>query len=118
MNIEHIPTGVDTFSVITNTFDIKDMYFDIINEMRKIDRIIELNLEDNMALLVIVGKKMSRIPGVAGRIFTCLGEKNINIKMIAQASTEISIIIGIDNLDYQDTINAIYSEFFKGEEHE
>lgn len=112
LNIEHIPTGIDTFSIITETDNIKDMYFDIIEGIRSIDGITDVTLEDDISLIAIVGKKMAHIPGVAGRIFTCLGKHEVNIKMIAQASTEISIIIGVSNSDYKNAIKVIYQEFY------
>ena len=111
INIEHIPTGIDTFSVIVKTEDMKDFYFDIIEEIRKIEGVLDLSLEDDIALIAVVGRNMSNIPGVAGKIFTILGNHDINIKIIAQASTELSIIIGISNKDYELTINEIYHKF-------
>jgi len=111
LNIEHIPTGIDTFSVIIKTKDIKDLYFDLINEIRNVEGIINLALEDDISLIAIVGRKMSHIPGVAGKIFTCLGKNKINVKIIAQASTEISIILGVSNNDYNEAIRLIYREF-------
>ncbi len=112
LNIEHIPTGIDTFSVITKTENIKDLYFDLINEIREIDGVIDLSLEDDISLLAIVGRNMSHIPGVAGKIFSTLGNNHINIKIIAQASTEISIIIGVSNNDYESAIKVLYKEFY------
>ncbi|MBI9009178.1 MAG: aspartate kinase [Tenericutes bacterium] len=113
INIEHIPTGIDTFSMIVKTEDIKDYYFDLINEVREIEGVIDLSLEDDIALVAIVSRNMTHIPGVAGRIFTTLGNHNINIKIIAQASTEISIIIGVSNVDYEKAIKVVYKEFYK-----
>ncbi|MBN2540378.1 MAG: aspartate kinase [Bacilli bacterium] len=112
LNIEHIPTGIDSFSVITKTESIKAMYFDLINEIREIDGVIDLSLEDDISLLAIVGRSMSHIPGVAGKIFSTLGRNKINIKIIAQASTEISIIIGVSNKDYEAAVTVLYEEFY------
>lgn len=112
LSIEHIPTGIDTISIITKTSDFKKVYFDMINEVRKIEGIIDLNIEDEIALIAIVGRNMSYIPGVAGRIFSTLGKNEINIKVIAQASKEISIIIGVNNADYQAAIKVLYQEFY------
>lgn len=111
INIEHIPTGIDTFSVIAKTEDIKDLYFDLISQIREIDGVIDLHLEDDIALVAVVGRNMSHIPGVAGRLFTTLGNQQINIKIIAQASTELSIIIGLGNDEYEKAIRLIYKEF-------
>ncbi len=56
---------------------------------------------------------MANIPGIAGKLFTSLGDANINIKIIAQAMTELSIIVGVSNKDYEETIKTIYKDFFK-----
>lgn len=113
INIEHLPTGIDTVSVITKTENIKDSIFDLINDIQNIEGITNLALEDDISLIAIVGRKMSHTPGVAGNIFTALGEQSINIKIIAQASSEISIIIGVPNNDYKKAIKTIYGCFYK-----
>jgi aspartate kinase len=112
LNVEHIPTGIDNFNIITKTKPLKYIYFDLINDLTNIDGVIDVTTEDNVALVAIVGRNMSFIPGVSGRIFSALGKQNINIKVIAQASKEISIIIGVKNDDYKETIETLYNEFY------
>lgn len=112
LKIEHIPTGIDTFSIITKTEDIKKVYFDFMNDLHAINGVTSIDEEDQISLLAIVGRNMARIPGVAGRLFQTLGESKINIKVIAQASKEICIIIGVNNDHYKDAIKAIYNEFY------
>ncbi len=112
LSIEHIPTGIDTISIITKTSNFKKVYFDLVNEVRNIEGIIDLFIEDEIALVAIVGRNMSFIPGVAGKIFSTLGKNEINIKVIAQASKEISIIIGVKNTDYEGAIKVLYQEFY------
>lgn len=113
LGIEHIPTGIDTFSIITKTNDLRKVHFDLINDIRNIDGIIDVSIEDEIALIAIVGRNMSYIPGVAGKIFSTLGKHEINIKVIAQASKEISIIIGVNNSDYENAISVLYQEFYE-----
>ena len=112
LKVEHIPTGIDTFNILTKTSDLKKVYFDLINELRNIVGVIDVSSEDDIALVAIVGRNMSYIPGVSGRIFSTLGKHKINIKIIAQASKEISIIIGVHNKDYEKTIKILYQEFY------
>lgn len=112
LKVEHIPTGIDNFNVLTNTDGLKKVYFDVINELRNIDGVMDVSTEDNIALVAIVGRNMSYIPGVSGRIFSTLGQHQINIKVIAQASKEISIIIGVKNDDYHETIKVLYDAFY------
>ena len=51
--------------------------------------------------------------GTAGRVFTAIGNSGVNIRMIDQGSSELSIIVGVDEKDYIKTLNAIYKEFVK-----
>ncbi|MDA3931874.1 MAG: aspartate kinase [Tenericutes bacterium] len=112
LSVEHIPTGIDNFNIITKTKPLKNVYFDVINDLIKIDGVMDVSTEDEVALVAIVGRNMSYIPGVSGRIFSTLGKQKINIKVIAQASKEISIIIGVKNSDYEQTIETLYHEFY------
>ena len=112
LSVEHIPTGIDNFNILTKTKPLKNVYFDVINDLMKIDGVMDVSTEDDVALIAIVGRNMSYIPGVSGRIFSTLGEQKINIKVIAQASKEISIIIGVKNSDYKQTIETLYHEFY------
>lgn len=112
LRVEHIPTGIDTFSVITKRSEIKDVYFDFMNDLRNVDGVTTIEEETDIALIAIVGRNMAHIPGVAGRIFSTLGTHKINIKVIAQASKEISIIIGVKESDYEEAINVLYHEFY------
>lgn len=112
INVEHIPTGIDTFSIITKTDALKEVYFDFLNDLRSIDGVISIEEEDSISLIAIVGRNMATIPGVSGRIFNALGKDKVNVKVIAQASKEICIIIGVENKDYEHAIQTIYREFY------
>lgn len=112
LKVEHIPTGIDTFNILTKTSELKKVYFDLINELRNIVGVIDVSSEDDIALVAIVGRNMSYTPGVSGRIFSTLGKNKINIKIIAQASKEISIMIGVHNNDYEKIIKSLYHEFY------
>ena len=112
ITIEHIPTGIDNFSIITKTDTLKKVYFDIIDELTSLDGILDVKFEDDISLVAIVGRNMSSIPGVSGKIFSILGDNNINIRVIAQASKEISIIIGVNSIDYNKTLRLLYNRFY------
>lgn len=113
VNIEHIPSGIDSFSVIVETDQIKQNRFDLINEIRNIEGVLDLQVESDISLIAVVGRNMANIPGIAGRLFSALGKEGVNIKIIGQASTEISIIIGVSNKDYKNTVITIYNTFFR-----
>ena len=70
-------------------------------------------VEENLALIAIVGRGMVKAKGTAARIFTALAEAGVNIRMIDQGSCELNIIVGVDANDYVVAVNAIYNEFVK-----
>ncbi len=113
INIEHIPSGIDTFSVIFDPASIKEDLDELLESVKDIKNVTEVDLEKDIALIAVVGRNMASIPGIAGELFTCLGQEDINIKTIAQASTELSIVLGVHNADYQKTIKTIHKRFFE-----
>jgi aspartate kinase len=70
-------------------------------------------VEDNLALIAVVGRGMIKAKGTAARVFTSLANADINVRMIDQGSSELNIIIGVDSNDYVAAMNAIYREFIK-----
>ena len=72
-----------------------------------------ISVEDNLALIAIVGRGMVKAKGTAARIFTALANSGVNIRMIDQGSCELNIIVGIDSNDYIVALKAIYNEFVK-----
>lgn len=115
VSIEHIPTGVDSFGVVVNGSDVKDSIYSIVNDLQQELKPDSINVIDSLALISVVGRNMSRRAGTSGRIFGCLGEAGINIRMITQSSQEISIIVGVNNADFDRAINVIYDNFVAGE---
>ncbi len=113
ISVEHIPSGIDTMSLVLESSQLTSLKTDRILEGIKeavhpdIIRIIE-----NVALIAIVGHGMSSSVGTAARIFSAIARAGINIKMIDQGSSEINIILGVKNDDYENCIRAIYYEFF------
>ena len=110
---EHLPSGIDTMSVVVSTADIEGIREDVVNEMFRKTKADFINIEDGLALIAVVGRSMVQQVGTAGRVFTALGNAGINIKMIDQGSSELSIIIGVKEEEYAKTLEAIYSEFVK-----
>ena len=70
-------------------------------------------IEDNMALIATVGRGMVKAKGTAARLFSALGNAGVNIRMIDQGSSELNIIVGVDEHDYITALRAIYNEFVK-----
>jgi aspartate kinase len=111
VSVEHIPTGVDSFAVVVNGDDVKDTIYSIITDIKKEIHPDAITLVDKLALISVVGRNMSRRAGTSGRIFGALGEAGINIRMITQSSQEISIILGVNNSDFERAIRVIYQSF-------
>lgn len=111
VSIEHIPSGIDSFSVVVNSADVGDSLYEILHRIKKEVQPDELKVTDHIALISTVGKAMSHVPGMAGRLFDALGREKISINMIAQDSNEINITIGVDEKDIERTIRCIYEEF-------
>lgn len=108
VNIEHIPTGIDSFSVVVDSSQVSKCYYDLIGELKNVDDINRLDVENEIALVAVVGRNMALKPGTSGKIFAILGNNKINIKMIAQGANEINIIVGVKNSDFEKTIKVIY----------
>ena len=113
ITVEHIPSSIDTFSVIVPNSDIERNMYDVVTELKKNKDIQDVSIDNDIALIAVVGRNMVYKPGISGRIFGIVGNNNINIKMIAQGSQEINIIVGVSNKDFENTINALYKDLVK-----
>ena len=92
----------------------KPCIYDIIGEIKDLFQPDSITVTDNIALIATVGRKMAFIPGVSGKVFGTLGANDINIRMIAQGSDEINIIVGVENQDFEKTIRVLYDSFIVG----
>jgi aspartate kinase len=111
VSVEHIPTGVDSFAIVVNGDDVKDTIYSIVADMQRDVQPDSINVLPGLALISVVGRNMSRRAGTSGQIFGALGEAGINIRMITQSSQEISIILGVQNEDFEKAIHVIYDRF-------
>ena len=110
--VEHLPSGIDTLSVILSSDQLKDgVLSDLVNEIRENVNPDYIHVMENVSLIATVGHGMARRHGTAATLFTALANENINIKMIDQGSSELNIIIGVANSDYEKCIRAIYKAF-------
>lgn len=115
VSVEHVPTGVDSFGIVVNAADVRDTVYSIIADIRHEIEPDDITMVDRLALVSVVGRNMSKRSGTSGKIFGALGEADINIRMITQSSEEISIIVGVDNADFDRTIRVIYERFVRDE---
>ncbi len=108
---EHLPSGIDTMSIVLRSDDIKEFKGNITADIVKKVSPDSITLFENLALIAVVGRGMISAPGTAAKIFTALANAKINIRMIDQGSSELNIIIGVEEKDYVAAIKAIYNEF-------
>ena len=113
INLEHIPTGIDTMSlIIPDTELVNGIEFELIEKIRGKVNPDYIYIYKDISLLAIVGHGMNNQTGTAAKIFTALAEEKINIKMIDQGSSELNIIVGVNTADLERAIKAIYYAFF------
>ena len=110
VNVEHLPTGIDTVSVIVSASSVNHCMYDIVSG---IERTLEaqVSVRRDISLLAVVGRNMAGKVGVCSRLFSALAGANISVKMIAQSPDETNIMIGLDNSDYEKATRALYSNF-------
>ncbi len=113
VSFEHFPSGIDTMTVIVSTKALQQKRADVLAGICKNVNPENIFVEENLALLAIVGRGMVKAKGTAARIFTALADASVNIRMIDQGSSELNIIVGVDANDYIVALNAIYNEFVK-----
>ena len=113
VKIEHIHTSVDSFTVLVNAKDVDKNVFDVLGEIRMVNGVVSVDLDNDLALVAVVGRNMRLKPGISAKIFSIFGKNNINIKTIAQGTTEINIIVGVQNADFEKAIRAVYDEVVK-----
>ncbi len=111
ISFEHMPSGIDTMTIIVNTSDFIEKEQSVLAALHRAVHPDSIVLESDLALIAVVGRGMKASRGVAARIFSALANEKINIKMIDQGSSELNIIIGVRNCYFKDAIRAIYKEF-------
>ena len=111
ISIEHMPSGIDTLSLIFPYSNIEGKEDEVISKIRKAVSPDHIELEKGIAMLAVVGRGMRRTRGTAARIFASMAHARINVKMIDQGSSELNIIIGIGEEDFNEAIRRIYDMF-------
>lgn len=111
ISFEHMPSGIDTMTVFVHQSEFEEKEQKVLQGIQRSVHPDYIDLESDLALIAVVGRGMRSTRGTAGRIFSALAHANINVKMIDQGSSELNIIIGVRNEDFETAIKAIYDIF-------
>ena len=111
LTIEHLPTGIDTMSVVIDSKTLNGKLDEIVEEFKYQLKPDSIEVFENMTLIATVGAGMSARKGTSARLFTALAEAGVNIRMIDQGSSEMNIIVGVEEKDFETAIKAIYGAF-------
>ncbi len=111
LSFEHMPSGIDTMTVFVDQKAFIPHEQHVISTIHKLANPDTIDIESDLALIAVVGRGMKSMTGTAGRIFSALAHARINIRMIDQGSSELNIIIGVANADFEKAISAIYNIF-------
>ena len=115
ISFEHMPSGIDTMTIMVHQDEFVEYEQSVIAGIHRAVEPDSVELESDLALIAVVGRGMKATRGTAGRIFSALAHARINVKMIDQGSSELNIIIGVNNEDFDDAIRAIYDIFITAE---
>ncbi|MBR2736388.1 MAG: aspartate kinase, partial [Firmicutes bacterium] len=110
---EHLPTGIDTVSVIISRKELDGRLQDLLDDIERRLNPDSVEVYQDLALIATVGVGMTRRLGVCATLFGALNEAGVNVRMIDQGSSEMNIIIGVDNENFETAIKAIYGAFVK-----
>ena len=113
ISFEHLPSGVDNMSIVVATSSIEGRREKILGAINRMVRPDHISIEDGLALVAVVGRAMVKAKGTAARVFDAISGADVNIRLIDQGSSEISIIVGVEEGDFNTALSAIYREFVK-----
>ena len=113
ISFEHLPSGIDTMSVVVSSASLEGRREKVMNAIVRAVRPDSVFIEDELSLIAVVGRGMVKAKGTSARVFDALARADINIRIIDQGSSELNIIVGVDDDSYEDALRAIYAEFVK-----
>ena len=110
-SFEHVPSGIDTMTVYVHQDEFEEKEQQVIAGIHRAVNPDFIEMESDLALIAVVGRGMKSQRGTAGRVFSALAHAHVNVKMIDQGSSELNIIIGVENRDFEAAVKAIYDIF-------
>lgn len=111
ISIEHMPSGIDTMTVFVHQAEFGEKEQEVLAGIHRNTKPDSIDIESDIALIAIVGRGMKSQRGTAGRIFSALAHAHVNVKMIDQGSSELNIIVGVEDSDFDKALKAIYDIF-------
>lgn len=111
IQVQHLSLGIDSITIVSTTDQLHERQNDLLAELEKLTLFDTIRLEENIAIIAAVGRRMRDRAGISGQLFQALGQQNINIRMITQGTDEISIIVGVSDADYEAAIKVLYERF-------
>ncbi len=109
LSFEHMPTSIDTISIVVADVRIRHCIEELIDEIHAVCQPDSVEVSSNMAIIATVGRGMIRQVGVSAKLFAALADSHVNVRMIDQGSSEINIIVGVENDDFEKAVKAIYN---------
>ena len=116
ISFEHMPSGIDTMTIVVHEDEFMHKEQSVVSAIHRLAEPDSVEIESGLALIAVVGRGMRSASGTASKLFTALSNKGINIRMIDQGSSELNIIIGVSNKDFEASIKAIYAAFVNDKE--
>lgn len=113
VSFEHMPTGIDTISLVIEDSELDGKLDGILKDIEEKCSPDSIQVYPNMALIATVGHGMAKTRGMASKLFLALAAEGVNIRMIDQGSSEINIIVGVETLDFEKAVKAIYKSFME-----
>ena len=115
ISFEHMPSGIDTMTIVVHEDEFLHKEQAVVSAIHRLTNPDSIEIESDLALIAVVGRGMKSASGTAGKLFSSLADKKINIRMIDQGSSELNIIVGVENKDFEEAIKAIYNAFVKAD---
>lgn len=115
ISFEHMPSGIDTMSITVDSAKLEPVREKVLAEIRREVNPDHLEIEDGIAILAVVGRRMKNTRGTVARVFAAMAHARINVKLIDQGSSELNVIIGVSENDLPEAIRRIYDMFINSE---
>lgn len=117
VSLEHMPTGIDTLSLVVESKSLEGKLDKVLRELQIAVEPDVVQVQDELALITVVGRGIARHPRSAATVFRALHDLGVHIRMIDQGSSQLNIIVGVDSSRLEDSVRAVYREFVRDDQH-